>query len=112
MSSIGTFIHDHLPASPAKRGPLRDLALQGSQIPEQIAQGIMSGIPKLQPSLNLMLTPHASFTPSRVAGSGASSSSGAAQQPIILQIDGYQLARILMPHVVGAIRNNLAINNL
>src|SRR5216684_216410 len=111
MSAIGNFIHDHLPHSPAKMGPLRDLAKQGSLIPEQIAQGIMSGIPKLQPSLNLMLTPHASFTPSDSTRAGASSSPST-MQPIILQIDGYQLARILMPHVVGAIRNNLAINNL
>jgi phage-related protein len=111
MSAIGNFISSHLPHSPAKVGPLRDLALQGSRIPEQIAQGIMSGIPKLTPSLNLMLTPHASFTPSRAAGAGASSSSGS-QQPIILQLDSYQVGRILMPAIVANIRNNLGVNNL
>ncbi len=113
MGAIGNFISSHLPHSPAKMGPLRDLAKQGALIPEQIAQGIMSGIPKLQPSLNLALTPRMSYTPLGFTGGGASSSSSSGTgQPIVLQIDGYQLARILMPHVVANIRSNLAVNNL
>jgi len=114
MSSIGTFIHDHLPASPAKRGPLRDLALQGSLIPEQISQGIMSGIPKLQPSLNLMLAPRMSGIPAGFGGAGISglSPSSGTQQPIILEISGYQFARLMLPHIVTAIRTNVGITNI
>jgi TP901 family phage tail tape measure protein len=114
MGAIGNFISSHLPHSPAKVGPLRDLAKQGALIPDQIAQGIMSGIPKLQPSLNLMLTPRMNYTPLGFTGGGASSSSSSSGTgtPVVLQIDGYQLARILMPHVVANIRSNLAVNNL
>lgn len=113
MGAIGQFIHDHLPASPAKIGPLRDLARQGAQIPEQIAQGIMSGIPKLQPSLNLALTPRMNYTPLGFTGGGASSSSSSATPTQInLQIDGYTLGRILLPYQVQSIRNNLGITNL
>src|SRR6266568_3186156 len=43
MNAVGNFISSHLPHSPAKLGPLRDLALQGASISEQIAQGLLSG---------------------------------------------------------------------
>src|SRR5216683_1617445 len=114
MSAIGTFIHDHLPASPAKIGPLRDLAKQGAFIPEQIAQGIMSGIPKLQPSLNLMLATRMSGIPAGFGGAGISglSPSSGTQQPIILEISGYQFARLMLPHIVTAIRTNVGITNI
>ncbi len=114
MSAIGTFIHDHLPASPAKIGPLRDLAKQGSLIPDQIAQGIMSGIPKLQPSLNLMLAPRMSGIPAGFGGagiSGLSPSSGGMTQ-VNLQINGYTFARLMLPSIVQAIRTNIGITNI
>src|SRR5260221_3843857 len=97
----------------AKIGPLRDLALQGSQIPEQIAQGIMSDIPKLQPSLNLMLAPRMSGIPAGFGGagiSGLSPSSGMTQ--VNLQINGYTFARLMLPSIVQAIRTNIGITNI
>src|SRR5260221_303912 len=114
MSSIGTFIHDHLPSSPAKRGPLRDLALQGSLIPEQISQGIMSGIPKLQPSLNLMLAPRMSGIPAGFGGAGISwlSPSSGGMTQVNLQINGYTFARLMLPSLVQAIRTNVGVTNL
>src|SRR5260221_12340985 len=99
----------------AKIGPLRDLAQQGSQIPEQIAQGIMSGIPKLQPSLNLMLAPRMSGIPAGFGGAGVSglspSSSGSMTQ-VNLQINGYTFARLMLPSIVQAIRTNVGVTNL
>jgi len=56
MSNLGSFIHDHLPHSPAKLGPLRELEAQGAQIPGQIATGILKGVPKLQSALRTSLT--------------------------------------------------------
>src|SRR5205814_6585677 len=72
MNAVGNFISSHLPSSPAKIGPLRDLATQGSKISEQIGQGMVPGVPKLQSSLNLLLTPHAMHP--RLAGGSSSPS--------------------------------------
>lgn len=60
MNSVSQFISDHLPHSPAKLGPLQDLARQGSLITQQIGQGIQAGLPQLQTSLGLTLQPIAS----------------------------------------------------
>lgn len=45
---------------------------------------------------------------SQVSGQSSSSSS-ASSTPIILQLDGYQFARIVMPHIVNAVRSNVGI---
>jgi phage tail tape measure protein, TP901 family, core region len=57
IGNVGQFISDHLPHSPAKIGPLKDLRLQGSLIPEQIAQGMQKGIPQLQSVIGDLTTP-------------------------------------------------------
>ncbi len=100
MNAIGQFIHDHLPFSPAKRGPLRDLALQGSKIPEQIGQGMVAGIPKLQTSLNMLLTPMVSMAP-RMAPSGGQT---IIVQPPAIYLDGQRLTQAQMPYLANAIR--------
>lgn len=102
MTDVGNFISSHLPHSPAKMGPLRDLALQGSLIPDQIARGITQGMPALQTSLNLMVPPHI-VTNAISTTVNASSASGAGQQ-VILQIDGRTFARGLLPHLTNEIR--------
>ncbi len=101
MNAVGTFIHDHLPFSPAKRGPLRDLALQGSKISEQIGQGMVAGMPKLQTSLNMLLTPMASMAP-RMALSGGGPT--IIVQPPAIYLDGQRLTQGLMPNITNAIR--------
>jgi len=52
ISDVGSFISSHLPHSPAKLGPLRDLELQGSMIPKQISEGIKAGKPVLDATIN------------------------------------------------------------
>jgi TP901 family phage tail tape measure protein len=51
MNAVGSFISAHLPHSPAKIGPLRDLVLQGSLIPDQIAQGIDANMTRLESTM-------------------------------------------------------------
>lgn len=57
IGSVTQFISDHLPHSPAKIGPLRDLAYQGQQITEQVSQGMIASIPKLQIAIGQVVTP-------------------------------------------------------
>jgi TP901 family phage tail tape measure protein len=57
MSAVGSFISSHLPHSPAKLGPLRDLARQGGAIVEQIASGIDASSPRLISSMTHLVSP-------------------------------------------------------
>jgi len=52
ITDVTGWISAHLPHSPAKIGPLRDLAKQGSLIPEQISEGIKAGQPVLDATIN------------------------------------------------------------
>lgn len=61
MNSVGQFIADHLPHSPAKLGPLRDLSRQGSLIPEQVGEGMQAGLPHLERAVGAMTS--LSFVP-------------------------------------------------
>ncbi len=102
MNAIGQFIHDHLPSSPAKRGPLRELTMQGSKISEQIGQGMVAGMPKLQTSLNMMLAPMVSMTPRMASGSAGPT---IIVQPPAIYLDGQRLTQAQMPYITNAIRN-------
>jgi phage-related protein len=57
IKSVTQFISDHLPHSPAKIGPLRDLMLQGSMIPDQIAQGMLGNQSKLNSAIAQLAKP-------------------------------------------------------
>lgn len=57
MSALGGFISSHLPHSPAKMGPLRNLPKQSAMISQQIAEGLIAGMPRIQNAMNLMLAP-------------------------------------------------------
>jgi tape measure domain-containing protein len=74
MSWVGQQIAAHLPHSPAKVGPLRDLHLQGSLITEQISQGMLASMPKLNAAIGQITTP-ISTNLSVSSASGASSGS-------------------------------------
>jgi len=54
INSVTQYIADHLPKSPAKMGPLKDLAKQGTEISNQIASGIHTGIPQVQSAIQNM----------------------------------------------------------
>ena len=103
MNAVGNFISSHLPSSPAKIGPLRDLATQGSKISEQIGQGMVSGMPKLQSSLNLVLTP-LSMAP-RMSGGGGPIVVNVNVNPE-LKMDGVRLTSAIMPYLANTIRYN------
>lgn len=95
MSALGTFIHDHLPHSPAKLGPLRDLALQGSLIPAQIAEGMLHGLPKLRSTTGLLaqaLTVGGNNPGSSLyTGSSASASGGTGTMNLAIYLDSREI---------------------
>lgn len=65
MTNVTSWISAHLPHSPAKVGPLRDLLMQGQMITEQISQGMLAGTPKLNSALAQLAKPIAmNFNPS------------------------------------------------
>jgi phage-related protein len=102
MDAVGNFIRSHLPFSPAKRGPLRDLALAGSKIPEQIGIGMVAGLPKLQSSLNLMLTPVAGVAP-MMASSGVGVG-GRQDIHVHVYLDKAKMSKELLPAIAQQIR--------
>jgi hypothetical protein len=57
ISSVTQWISDHLPHSPAKIGPLRDLEYQGSQISNQVAKGMINGVPLITSAIGNLTKP-------------------------------------------------------
>ncbi len=116
MDQVGSFIRDRLPHSPAKVGPLRDLALQGASISEQIAQGMLSGMPKIQTAMNGLLKPVSLSVAASTNYSGLAWRAGAGSAPTIinnitvdpvLTMDGVRVSRALLPHIANGIRYNV-----
>ncbi len=113
MDQVGSFIHDRLPRSPAKVGPLRDLALQGASISEQIAKGMLSGMPKISAAMTGLLKPVSVGVTASANYSGLAYGGGAGRAPTIVNnittnpevsLDGVRLSRQLMPHIARAIQ--------
>ena len=104
MQAVGNFISSHLPFSPAKVGPLKNLALQGSKIPEQIAEGMVAGLPKLSSSLNMMLSPLVAMPALTPSTSFSGRTGTAAPINVNVYLDGAPVAKKLMPHIATAIR--------
>lgn len=115
IGGVTSWISSHLPHSPAKVGPLRDLALQGSMIPEQIAQGMIANRSKLDAALLKMTQPIANY-PASVSNSSSAILAAVAsgnnnsvnnQQQVIenhIYIDGKEVTAKLGPHIANAIR--------
>ena len=57
IHNVTSWISDHLPHSPAKEGPLTDLLLQGSLITQQLAEGMLSGMPHLEAAIGQVTKP-------------------------------------------------------
>jgi phage-related protein len=115
MGQVGQFISDHLPHSPAKIGPLVTLAQAGANIPGEIAKGMTAGIPKLQSSLNMMLTPvlpsgglTMPFGGSLAPSAGASPTIVINVQPNDISLDGVRLSRGLLPYITDALVYNVS----
>ena len=111
MNAVGSFIHDHLPSSPAKIGPLKDLEFQGANISKQIASGMVKNLPTISASMNMMLQPIASpqlssLAPSAMMGGHGPITVVVNVQPPDMNMDGVRLSRALMPHIANAIRYN------
>ncbi len=113
MNAVGNFISSHLPHSPAKIGPLRDLAAQGSMISEQIAAGMLSGMPKISAAMTGLLKPVSVGVTASANYSGLAYGGGAGRAPTIVNnitinpevsLDGVRLSRQLMPHIARAIQ--------
>jgi TP901 family phage tail tape measure protein len=86
MSAVGSFISSHLPASPAKVGPLKDLAKQGSKISEQISIGIISGIPHIEKAMTALVKPISTNGAFSLATSHSQAFTLSGTQPIIVQV--------------------------
>ena len=116
IGQVTQFISDHLPKSPAKIGPLRELASQGKEIANQVGQGILSGIPTLQNALGSLTKPISTTlnVSSPTFSNGALYPTQNQTQPqIIVQptpiyLDGRNVANGLMPYFVDTIRGNIA----
>jgi TP901 family phage tail tape measure protein len=113
MGAVGDFISQHLPKSPAKMGPLRDLPLQAAMITQQIAEGIAAGNPKIQAAMGNLLKP---VTVSMAPGAGTlprysfpSTTAPAitvyVQSPDMI-MDGVRVSRQILPHLKNALVYN------
>jgi hypothetical protein len=110
IASVTQFISDHLPHSPAKIGPLMHLAEQGTSIVDQVSNGLLAGMPKLNTAMvaltkpiSMSLTPGAMSNGVNLAPIGVSN-----QQPIIIQnfIDGKQITNNVGPRIIKSGRTN------
>lgn len=125
IGSVTQFISDHLPHSPAKIGPLRELHLQGSMIADQMGQGMLAGLPRLQSAIGQLVKPIAlNLNPTSSSfGGGLGSSSyqlspmqASNQTQIVVQappiyLDGRLLSSGLMPHIANQVRYGLGTHN-
>jgi TP901 family phage tail tape measure protein len=100
IGNVASFIASHLPQSPAKVGPLRNLEYSGAQITKQIGDGMLSALPKLQTAMVVLLHPVVSAPASITAPSPATyapvvqSQQG---QPQVIQfiVDGKVMAQVV-----------------
>ena len=104
-SALGNMVHNAVGNIPGLGGILQNLHILGYE----------QGGPVLQTGLAMVhrgeyVIPAGGFPSSRISSSYGSGSGNA--QPIYLQINGYTLARLLMPSIVANIRNNVGITNL
>lgn len=116
IGDVTAFIAAHLPHSPAKIGPLRDLVQSGEQITAQLSQGMLKAMPHLQTSLSVMLSPmstsglgSSSFSGGSAAYQFPSMSAASSTPTIIVQqpdiiLDGQRLTRVMLPHLATGIR--------
>jgi TP901 family phage tail tape measure protein len=113
MKSVASEIRSYLPFSPAKKGPLSGSGspdLAGSKIGEMVASGITGSSRKVAQATRGMATAaglkigsSGNYSSLAVAGSGGSGSAAGGQlQPIIVQVDGRQLFKIMQTQ---ALRN-------
>lgn len=116
IGGVTKWISDHLPHSPAKVGALRDLNLQGQMITQQISEGMLANMPKLNQALTQLTKPIAmSFSPNfnQSATNQFKYPASTNSQPIIINmpksdmyIDGKKVTNALAPHQANAIRLN------
>jgi TP901 family phage tail tape measure protein len=114
IGGVTKWISDHLPHSPAKEGPLKDLLLQGSLITEQISEGMLSNLPKLHSAITKLTQPitvglaPTSLVPSQISAPQGGLGGGNDQNTYLLQ----QIANDI--HTMAQQRGgggNLTMNN-
>lgn len=121
IGNVTKWISDHLPHSPAKVGPLRDLLYQGQQITEQVSQGMLASMPKLNTAIGQLVKPISVGLNAQTGGlSGLASSmqfpamqsaqsSSNQVQTVNLQIDGQTFARLILPAFTDQVRHQVGI---
>lgn len=87
VGTVTQWIADHLPHSPARLGPLRDLVYQGEQIVEQISQGMMGGLPQLESAIGNMTKPISLGLTAAPIQTSAKSGRSSSSQPIIVRVE-------------------------
>jgi TP901 family phage tail tape measure protein len=100
IQTVAGKIRDFLPFSPAKVGPLSDLDKLDFGGP--ITDSIKGALPNVQKMMTGLVTlPNISTASNMVMAGG--------NQPIVLEMDGRQVARGIMPHATNEIRQKTGI---
>lgn len=108
MNAATNFISSHLPHSPAKMGPLRELHNQGAEIPNQIALGIHSNVGVLGAAATRMgnvLSPQSFLHPNSGAFSAAGAGSGASTT-VQFVMDSKVVSQAVIDHTTGQLKMN------
>ncbi len=103
IGAVTSFISDHLPHSPAKVGPLRDLPQAAANISKQIAEGMLTEIPTIQASMTHLLQPVITMPKVPVGaatgfGGGGSAQTNAQLQQIIALLQQQQQVQNTISH--------------
>jgi phage-related protein len=100
IQTVAGKIRDFLPFSPAKVGPLSDLDKLDFGGP--ITDSIKGALPNVQKMMTGLVTLPNINTASNMVMAGGN-------QPIVLEMDGRQVARGIMPHATNEIRQKTGI---
>jgi len=107
IHNVTQWISDHLPHSPAKVGPLMGLENQGMEISNQIAQGMVNGVPLITSAMNNLAKP-VTVGLKGVASASSTPLQGGNQGDTYIQItlDGKDITNSTMKRVQRELRGH------
>lgn len=107
INAVTQFISDHLPHSPAKIGPLMGLQEQGMEISNQVAKGMVNGVPLITSAMNNLAKP-VTVGLKGVASASATPLQGGRQGDTYIQItmDGKDITNQVMKRVQKDLRGH------
>jgi len=105
-SAIATKISSFLPHSPAKMGPLMDLEQTGTEISNQIAKGMVGGVPLIDSAINNLTKPISVGLKGSSSTGGTSPQSGQGDTYIAITLDGRDITNSTMKRAVKELRGH------